>query len=174
MADYHRGGVLGEQSPGSGGAQDSCRSTKGHLKGKSKTSDDTRRRHKNQGGQGGYTGDGGRITRLHHLGLAGYWSSGQGRQGGGVGVVWKEAGRGRKGPLDGRTLGPIGTWEQVEDGKGEVTGRGKTGTGLREELLWAAQNGREVHKGSGGRQAGAPSRWKVALQPGDMGEGRRG
>ena len=29
-----------------------------------------------------------------------------------------ETGRGRKGPLDDRTLGPTGTWEHVEDVKG--------------------------------------------------------
>ena len=35
-----------------------------------------------------------------------------------------EAGRGSKGPMDDRTLGPTGTWEQVKDGKGEQSDRG--------------------------------------------------
>ena len=38
-----------------------------------------------------------------------------------------EAGIGRKGPLDGRKLGPTGTWAQVEDGKGGQPDGGKEG-----------------------------------------------
>ena len=33
-----------------------------------------------------------------------------------------KSGRGREGPLGGMTLGLIGTWAQVEDGKGEHLG----------------------------------------------------
>ena len=62
-------------------------------------------------------------------------------RGGGAGVRLMEAGRGRKGPLDGRDLGLAGTWAQVEDGKGgNRTGEGRHGS--CEELLWSARNGR--------------------------------
>ena len=44
--------------------------------------------------------------------------SGRGRQEEGAGVRLMEAGRGSKGPLYGRTMGPAGTWAEVYDGKG--------------------------------------------------------
>ena len=36
-----------------------------------------------------------------------------------------ESGRGRKGPSDGRTPGPTGTWAQVKDGKGGESDEGR-------------------------------------------------
>ena len=45
--------------------------------------------------------------------------------GGGEGVRLREAGIGRKGPLDGRTLGPTWTWAQVKDSKGRQPDRGR-------------------------------------------------
>ena len=48
-----------------------------------------------------------------------------------------EAGRGRKGPLYTRNLGPTGTWAQVKDRKGgNQKGEGRHSS--CEELLWAA------------------------------------
>ena len=41
-------------------------------------------------------------------------------RGGGAGVRLMEEGIWRKGPLDGRTLGPTRTWSQVDDGKGGI------------------------------------------------------
>ena len=76
-----------------------------------------------------------------------------------------EAVRGRKVPLDGRTMGPIGTWKQVDDGKGGNRA-GEIRHGSREELLWAECHGREAQTISGGGRAGAPSRWTVDPQPG--------
>ena len=52
---------------------------------------------------------GGQRTQCYHLGPAGDWAFGQVQQGGGAGVCVVEVGRERKGPLDGRTLGPKGT-----------------------------------------------------------------
>ena len=78
----------------------------------------------------------------------------------------READRGKKGPLDGRTLGMIGTWVQVEGSKGGANGRGKAGIGSRKELLWAARQWMEAQTSGGGRRAGEPSRWTVALRLG--------
>ena len=52
----------------------------------------------------------------------------------------REAGILGKGPLDGRTLGPtdLGADRGYQGG---ATGRGKAGTGLREELLLGAYSG---------------------------------
>ena len=56
--------------------------------------------------------------------------------------------------------------------QGGTTGRGMHGLG--EELLWAAQHGREAQTSGGSRPAGAPSRWTVALRPGKIGWGKIG
>ena len=80
----------------------------------------------------------------------------------GAGVRMVEEGRGRKVPLEGITLDPTKNWEQVEDGKRENR-TGKIRNISRKELLWVAQHGREEQMISGGRRAGAPSRWTVAL-----------
>ena len=84
----------------------------------------------------------------------------------------KEAGRGMKVPPDGRTLGAtdLGT---VRGRLGGATVWGKAGTGPREELLWAACQGREAQMSGGVWRAGVPSRWTVATRPGKKG-GRRG
>ena len=50
---------------------------------------------------------------------------------------------------------------------------GEVSHGSREELLWDARNGREMQASGGGQQEGAPSRWKVALQPCDRGGGEK-
>ena len=81
-------------------------------------------------------------------------------------MKFMESGRWRKVPLDGRTPGPTGTWEQVEDSKGgNHTGEGRHG--LHEELLWYTRHGREAQTSGGGRRAGAPSRWMVDMLPGE-------
>ena len=54
-------------------------------------------------------GTGGHTTRCHHPVPTGDWASGQGRKGGGEGVMMMEEDRGRKGPLDRTNLGPKGT-----------------------------------------------------------------
>ena len=54
-------------------------------------------------------GAGGRRTQHRHPGPEDDWAAGRGRKGEGAGVQMVEAGRGRKGPLDRRTLGPTGT-----------------------------------------------------------------
>ena len=41
--------------------------------------------------------------------------------------------------------------------------------GSLEELFWVARHGREAQTSCGGRQAGAPYRWKVAPLPGKRG-----
>ena len=67
--------------------------------------------------------------------------SGSGERGGG-GVMLMEAGRGRKGPSCRKILGPTGTWEQVEDGKGRGKVWGDAGIGFCKEILWYARNER--------------------------------
>ena len=52
---------------------------------------------------------------------------------------------------------------------GESTGEGRHGS--REELLWAACNGKEVQTSGGGRRTGALLRWRLAPQPGKRGGG---
>ena len=54
-------------------------------------------------------GTGRQRARRQHPGPSGGWASGQGRQGGEAGVQMVEAGIEKKGPLDGRILGPTGT-----------------------------------------------------------------
>ena len=50
------------------------------------------------------------IPRRHHPGSAGDWAAGRGRKrGGGEGVRMVEERREKEGPLNGRTLGMIGT-----------------------------------------------------------------
>ena len=57
-----------------------------------------------------HRGRGKKRTRHHH--------SGRQRTGPAVeGMMLREVGRGRKGNPDGRTMGPTGTWYQVEGGK---------------------------------------------------------
>ena len=85
---------------------------------KNQTSEDTKRRHGTWGGRGGITRDGGTKNATPPTGTGRGMSRGSRQAGGGAGVRVKEEGRGRKGPLDGRTLGPTGTWAQVKDGKG--------------------------------------------------------
>ena len=50
----------------------------------------------------------------------------------------------------------------VQGRKGRSTRRWKAGTGLREELLWAARQGREAQTSGGSQWAGEPSRCTVA------------
>ena len=52
-----------------------------------------------------------------------------------------EAVRARKEPSDGRTPGAERDLLQVEGGKGGATGRGKAGTGLRNEILGPLSRG---------------------------------
>ena len=67
---------------------------------------------------------------------------------------WMEGGRGKKGPLDRRTLGLAVIWSQVEDGK-ERNHKGEDRHGLRKELLWSTWHGREAQTSSGGQQVGS-------------------
>ena len=95
------------------------------------TSEDIKRwRGINWGGQDGCTGDGGEEEH----GATNWNRQGTGppveaNRGGVVGVRLMERVRGRKVPMDGRTLGTTGTWEQVEDGK-----RGQPDGGRQERL----------------------------------------
>ena len=107
---------LDEQSPGIGGAQTSIFHVKGHSR--NQTSEDTKRRRGPRGRRGGSTGDGAKKNKAPQHGTGrglGQWSRPAGGAGSGVRLV--EAGRGREGHLDGRVLGPTGTWAQVEGGK---------------------------------------------------------
>ena len=59
-------------------------------------------------GEANAQGTGGRRKRHHHPGLAGDWDTSQGRKEGVVSVRMVKAGRERKGPLGGITLGTTG------------------------------------------------------------------
>ena len=93
--------------PGSGGVQASSFHAKGHLTG-IKLHKTPRDGAEHGEGEAEAQGTGGRRTQHHHPGPADDWAAGRGRKGEGAGVQMVEAGTGRKGPLDGGTLGPTG------------------------------------------------------------------
>ena len=116
---------MGKRLLCSGGAQASCHSTKGLLIGNKKLKKTRRDGAEIREGEVDAQGMGGRRTQRHHSGSEGEWAASQGGQGGGTDVRLMEAGRGRKGPPEGRTLGPTGNWEQVEEGKGGEMDEGR-------------------------------------------------
>ena len=100
---------MGEQSPGSGGAQASSVHAKEHPT-RNQYSDKIKRQHRTHGVQGGCTGYGETKSKTPPPGTGrGLVCQSRLVGGAGAGVRMAEAGRERKGPLDGRTLGPTGT-----------------------------------------------------------------
>ena len=82
-----------------------------------------------------------------------------------------EAGRGRRGPKDGRTPGAD---RDLVSGQGRKRGGNRAREGrhrLARGTPWYDQHERKLQTSSGGRQAGEPSRWTVALRLGKMGGG---
>ena len=85
------------------------------------TSEDAKRQRGTQGRRGGHTWDGMKKNTMPPPGT----SRGLGRrlrpEGRGSGREVDRYDRGRKGTLEGRNLGPTGTWAQFKDGKGGKT-----------------------------------------------------
>ena len=137
------------------------------------TTDNTKRRCGTRGGRGRCTGNGGERTRCHHPVPAGKWATGWGRKGGGAGVLMVEAGRERKGHLDGITPGTTWDWlRRLRKAKFWQPGKGRQiQTRARNSFDWPS--GSKAQTSGEIQQAGAPFRWKVAPRPGEMGGEKR-
>ena len=91
-----------------------------------------------------------------------------------MGVRIMESGRGRKGPLEGKTPGydrDLGAGQELQrEGNRMREGSHR----LAQETSWGKRHGREAQTIGGGRRVGAPSRCTVPPRLGDMGGGRSG